>query len=103
VPYGGGSARSGIRVKLLCVVKNATKNYSASCLSTPMLREHQSITATVQFIIPSPFNLLLRFSFSVTVLRLLEKLAERCIYREKQAINAAFRFEFPNYFLSLAD
>jgi hypothetical protein len=46
--------RSGIGVKLLHAVNNAARNDSASCLSTPTFIQHQSIIATVQFIMPSP-------------------------------------------------
>ena len=48
--------RSGIGVSLLYAVIKAARKNSASCLSTPTFIQHQSIIATVQFIMPSPLS-----------------------------------------------
>jgi hypothetical protein len=47
-------ARSGIGVNLLYAVNMPQEKIQLLCLSTPTSFQHQSIIATVQFIMPSP-------------------------------------------------
>jgi len=47
---------AGLELRLLDAVNRAARKISALSLSTPIFIQHQSIIATVQFIMPSPFE-----------------------------------------------